>query len=66
MRGDCFGEFLGACFGGEVERGIECIDEELIAMGAKGGVRAADAWLQTHPRFRYRVEASLAVITAKK
>ena len=45
MRGDCFGEFLGACFGGEVERGIECIDEELIAMGAKGGVRATPTGL---------------------
>ena len=31
-----------------------------------GAARAADAWLQTHPRFRYRVEASLAVMTAKK
>ena len=28
-----------------------------------GAARAADAWLQTHPRFRCRVEASLAVIT---
>ena len=45
MRGDCFGEFFGACFGGEVERGIECIDEELIAMGAKGGVRATPTGL---------------------
>ena len=45
MRGDCFGEFLGACFGGEVELGIECLDEELIAMGAKGGVRATPTGL---------------------
>ena len=28
-----------------------------------GAARAADAWLQMHPRFRCRVEASLAVIT---
>lgn len=45
VRGDCFGEFLRACFGGEVEHGIECIDEELIAMCPKGGVWAAPAWL---------------------
>jgi len=42
--GDCFGEFFGACFGGEVEYGIECIDEELIAMRPKGGVWAAPTW----------------------
>ena len=45
MWGDCFGELLRACFGGEVEHGIERIDEELIAMRPKGGVRAAPAWL---------------------
>lgn len=45
MRGDCFGEFLRACFGGEVEHGIECIDEELIAMRPKGGVRATPTGL---------------------
>lgn len=45
MRGDCFREFLGACFGGEVEHGIECIDEELIAVRAKGRVWATPAWL---------------------
>lgn len=28
-----------------------------------GAARAADAWLQAHPRFRCRVEASLAVMT---
>ena len=28
-----------------------------------GAARAADAWLQMHPRFRCRVEASLAVMT---
>ena len=44
MRGDCFGEFLGACFGGEVEHGIERVDKELIAVCAKGGVWAAPAW----------------------
>ena len=44
MRGDCFGEFFGACFGGEVEHGIECIDEELIAMCPKGGVWATPTW----------------------
>lgn len=44
VRGDCFGEFFGACFGGEVEHGIECIDEELIAMRPKGGVWAAPTW----------------------
>lgn len=31
-----------------------------------GAARAADAWLQAHPGFRCRVEASLAVMTAKK
>lgn len=31
-----------------------------------GAARAADAWLQAHPGFRCRVEASLAVITAIK
>ena len=31
-----------------------------------GAARAVDAWLQAHPRFRCRVEASLAVMTAKK
>lgn len=45
MWGDCFGEFFGACFGGEVEHSIECIDEELIAMRPKGGVGAAPAGL---------------------
>lgn len=45
MRGDCFGEFLRACFGGEVEHGIECIDKELIAMGAKGGMRTTPTGL---------------------
>ena len=45
VRGDCFGEFLRACFGGEVEHGIECIDEELIAMRPKGGVRATPTGL---------------------
>ena len=44
MRGDCFGEFLGACFGGEVEHGTERIDKELIAMRPKGGVWAAPTW----------------------
>ena len=44
MRGDCFGEFLRACFGGEVEHGIERIDEELIAMRPKGGVWATPTW----------------------
>lgn len=43
VRGDCFGEFLGACFGGEVEHGTERIDKELIAMGAKGRVWATPA-----------------------
>ncbi len=42
--GDCFGEFLGACFGGEVEYGIECIDKELIAVCPKGGVWATPTW----------------------
>lgn len=45
MWGDCFGEFLGACFGGEVEHGVERIDEELIAVCAKGRVWATPAWL---------------------
>ena len=31
-----------------------------------GAARAADVWLQAHPGFRCRVEASLAVMTAKK
>lgn len=31
-----------------------------------GAARAVDAWLQAHPGFRCRVEASLAVITAIK
>ena len=31
-----------------------------------GAARATDAWLQAHPGFRCRVEASLAVMTAKK
>lgn len=31
-----------------------------------GAARATDAWLQAHPEFRCRVEASLAVITALK
>lgn len=31
-----------------------------------GAARAADAWLQAHPGFRCRVEASLAVMTAIK
>ena len=31
-----------------------------------GAARATDEWLQAHPRFRCRVEASLAVMTAKK
>ena len=31
-----------------------------------GAARAADEWLQAHPGFRCRVEASLAVITAIK
>lgn len=44
MRGDCFGEFLGACFGGEVEHGIERVDKELIAMCPKGRVWATPAW----------------------
>lgn len=43
--GDCFGEFLRACFGGEVEHGIERIDKELIAVRAKGRVRASPTWL---------------------
>ena len=43
--GDCFGEFLGACFGGEVEHGIKRIDKELIAVRAKGRVWATPAWL---------------------
>lgn len=42
--GDCFGEFLRACFGGEVEHGTERIDKELIAMRAKGRVWAAPTW----------------------
>ena len=33
---------------------------------AAGAARAADAWLQMHPRFRCRVEASLAIMTAIK
>ena len=45
VRSDCFGEFLGACFGGEVEHGIECIDKELVAVCAKGRVWATPAWL---------------------
>lgn len=45
VRGDCFGEFLRACFGGEIEHGIECIDEELIAMRPKGGVGATPTGL---------------------
>ena len=45
MWGDCFGEFLRACFGGEVEHGIECIDEELIAVCAEGRVWATPARL---------------------
>ena len=45
MWGDCFGEFFGACFGGEVEHGIERIDKELIAMCPKGGVGAAPTGL---------------------
>ena len=44
VRGDCFGEFFGACFGGEVEHGTECIDEELIAMRPKGRVWATPTW----------------------
>ena len=45
MWGDCFGEFLRACFGGEVEYSIECIDKELVAVCAKGRVWATPAWL---------------------
>lgn len=45
MWGDCLGEFLRACFGGEVEHGIERIDKELIAMRPKGGVGAAPTGL---------------------
>ena len=45
MWGDCFGEFFGACFGGEVEHGIERIDKELIAMCAEGRVGAAPTGL---------------------
>lgn len=45
MWGDCFREFLGACFGGEVEHGIECIDKELVAVRAKGRVWTTPAWL---------------------
>ena len=45
VRGDCFGEFFRACFGGEVEHGIECIDKELVAVCAKGRVWATPAWL---------------------
>ena len=43
--GDCFGEFLRACFGGEVEYSIQCIDKELIAVCAEGRVWATPAWL---------------------
>lgn len=45
MWGDCFGEFFGACFGGEVEHGIECIDKELVAVRAKGRVWTTPARL---------------------
>ena len=40
--------------------------DDYVNEALPGAARAADAWLQAHPGFRCRVEASLAVMTAIK